>query len=250
MWETLEECAHASLVQLTLKLPKDVHMLQLMVNEERWHASLTALQTLSLYGPPSIPLTAFFNPCDLKELRTIHHDTFRWDSLIGVNHWLRKSCDQSLKHLEGNLGSSFRSHLIRVAGDSADEGLQEALRIGWCRTRARAMRWSEEVLLLREEMRRVQAFFEWHLHWWHEQAHRLPDLSPEASEGVAAYASRQAYIRSVIAGHFDTIWRAGWKEITHQAEDYGAELEAESLLTYYPGDKPVKPIFATQFSDM
>ncbi|KAF7967904.1 hypothetical protein HWV62_32582 [Athelia sp. TMB] len=48
VWETLEECAHASLVQLTLKLPEDVHMPQLMVNEERWHASLTALQTLSL----------------------------------------------------------------------------------------------------------------------------------------------------------------------------------------------------------
>jgi hypothetical protein len=30
--------------------------------------------------------------------------------------------------------------------------LRSALRIEWCRSRARAMRWSEEVLLLREEM--------------------------------------------------------------------------------------------------
>jgi len=33
--------------------------------------------------------------------------------------------------------------------------VSSALRIEWCRSRARAMRWSEEVLWLREEMRRV-----------------------------------------------------------------------------------------------
>lgn len=141
VWETLEECAHTSLVQLTLKLPEDVRMPQLMVNEERWHASLTALQTLSLYGPPSIPFTAFFNPCDLEELQTIHHDAFRWDSLIGVNHWLRKSCDvdtvrigrvspsvshrgvQGLKHLEGDFATHFYRGVTRlIIQESFDPG--------------------------------------------------------------------------------------------------------------------------------
>lgn len=57
------------------------------------------------------------------------------------------------------------------------------------------MRWSEEVLLLCEEMRRVQQFFRWHAHWWEEQVGRIPDLSMEDAEGAAAYAARQAYIR-------------------------------------------------------
>ncbi|KAG2742314.1 hypothetical protein P692DRAFT_20811856 [Suillus brevipes Sb2] len=37
-------------------------------------------------------------------------------------------------------------------------------RIEWCKARARAMRWAEEVELLKEEMRRILQFFEWRAH--------------------------------------------------------------------------------------
>lgn len=35
------------------------------------------------------------------------------------------------------------------------------LHIEWCKSQARARRWSEEVALLLEEMRRVTAFLDW-----------------------------------------------------------------------------------------
>ncbi|KAJ7196057.1 hypothetical protein GGX14DRAFT_403536 [Mycena pura] len=47
--------------------------------------------------------------------------------------------------------------------------VNEALRIEWARTRAKAHRWSEEVDLLEEEMRRIRAFLTWHSKWWMER---------------------------------------------------------------------------------
>ncbi|KAF7964434.1 hypothetical protein HWV62_7984, partial [Athelia sp. TMB] len=75
------------------------------------------------------------------------------------------------------------------------------------------MRWSEEVLLIREEMRRIQTFFLWHARWWDEQGHRNPDLSVEDAEGIAAYAARQSSIRMAMAHSFDILWREGWPSI-------------------------------------
>lgn len=73
--------------------------------------------------------------------------------------------------------------------------------------RARAMRWSEEVLLLREEMRRVLKFLEWHASWWDSQCARHTDLSPELMEGMMAYAKKQASIRTKIRQSFNLMWR-------------------------------------------
>ena len=68
------------------------------------------------------------------------------------------------------------------------------LRVEWCKARARAMRWSEEVLLLQEEMRRVMAYHAWRARWWDDQSMRSFGLSDELTEGLAAYAQRQAKI--------------------------------------------------------
>jgi hypothetical protein len=77
-----------------------------------------------------------------------------------------------------------------------------ALRIEWCRSRARAMRWSEEVLLLREEMRRVVAFLQWNGEWWEERQDVLQGLEMEHNEGVIAYARKQAHICRAIQMSF------------------------------------------------
>lgn len=89
------------------------------------------------------------------------------------------------------------------------------------------MRWSEEVLLLREEMRRVLVFLEWqatwwekravlHVEWWAEQdgLASCPECDPAGlrrpqpseAEGMAAYAHRQAYIRRKIRSSFLLLW--------------------------------------------
>jgi hypothetical protein len=50
---------------------------------------------------------------------------------------------------------------------------QIALRIEWCRSRARAMRYAEEVEVLLEEMHRVLAFLKWDGNWWRERAQHV-----------------------------------------------------------------------------
>ncbi|KZP03688.1 hypothetical protein FIBSPDRAFT_915265 [Athelia psychrophila] len=125
-----------------------------------------------------------------------------------------------------------------VAGDGSDKGLQEALRIQWCHSRARAMRWSEEVLLIREEMRRVLTFLCWHADWWAEQAKCRSDLSPEDREGISAYTNKQANIRRSMAACFDYIWRAGWAGISEGAGSNNELLDlgpnSTSFITNYP----------------
>jgi hypothetical protein len=68
------------------------------------------------------------------------------------------------------------------------------------------MRWSEEVLLLREEMRRVVAFLQWNGEWWEERQDVLQGLEMEHNKGVNAYARKQAHIRRTIQMSFKDMW--------------------------------------------
>lgn len=77
-----------------------------------------------------------------------------------------------------------------------------ALKIEWCRARARWMRREEEVRLLVEEMRRVRAYGLWKAGWWTDrmtlrvsQQQSTPGMEPlseEVSEGITAYANEHA----------------------------------------------------------
>lgn len=69
------------------------------------------------------------------------------------------------------------------------------------------MRFSEEVLLLREEMRRVLEFLEWHEKWWNEQELRRTGLHAPVAEGVLAYARKQAHYRRALHNKFNHMWR-------------------------------------------
>lgn len=81
-----------------------------------------------------------------------------------------------------------------------------ALRIEWCKSRARALRWSEEVELLQEEMTRVLRFFSWQADWWEEQTTRLSGLDLQQQEGIKAYAMRQAHIRRTMHANCVRLW--------------------------------------------
>jgi hypothetical protein len=69
------------------------------------------------------------------------------------------------------------------------------LHIERCMAHACAMRWSEEVLLLQEEMWQVLAFFDWHAGWWEGQATLHKNLMPQMAEGMNAYVCKQAHLR-------------------------------------------------------
>ncbi|RPD53249.1 hypothetical protein L226DRAFT_576495 [Lentinus tigrinus ALCF2SS1-7] len=82
-----------------------------------------------------------------------------------------------------------------LADTNVNSNLQEGLRVEWCKARARALRWIEEVQILEEEMRRTVAYYDWHATWWEAHAGPTHLSRPEAIEGVHAYACRQASIR-------------------------------------------------------
>ncbi|KAJ7792510.1 hypothetical protein B0H14DRAFT_3499173 [Mycena olivaceomarginata] len=79
------------------------------------------------------------------------------------------------------------------------------LRVEWCKAWARTRRWTEEVRLLREEMRRVPITLRAKAQWWLERRTPPGFEGPEA-EGAAAYATRQAAMYSELAAAFEEMW--------------------------------------------
>lgn len=130
---------------------------------------------------------------------------------------------------------TVRVELNLQRSSTANGGDNLALRIEWCRARARAHRWSEEVTLLLEEMRRILAFFEWQGNWWDRQGEGLPFVSAQQSEGVNAYAKRQAAIRRALRIACIHDWKdvdewvkMGDRDIAMEGIDEDADVFTES----------------------
>jgi hypothetical protein len=70
------------------------------------------------------------------------------------------------------------------------------------------MRWSEEVIFLREEMRRVAAFLEWDAQEWEGRKMLHTGLRGEVEEGMLAYAYKQAHLRRSRRTAFLHLWRS------------------------------------------
>ncbi|KAJ7138908.1 hypothetical protein C8R46DRAFT_1234147 [Mycena filopes] len=90
--------------------------------------------------------------------------------------------------------------------DDAERRLHDSIRVEWSRARARKVRWTEEVLLLREEMRRVLRYLGWQVAWWRARVALRTDWSAEVAAGARAYALKQAAWHERLAGHFRTKW--------------------------------------------
>ncbi|KIK47784.1 hypothetical protein CY34DRAFT_73368, partial [Suillus luteus UH-Slu-Lm8-n1] len=122
---------------------------------------------------------------------------------------LRKSDLRPMGDLGGRTqGTAIMPWIWRTHGISVDDsdGLQDSLRIEWCKTRARHNRWFEEIQLLLEEMRRVLEFLAWQAKLWDEWTTlRVAEWSADV-EGLAAYAKRQAAIRQSLAARFRALW--------------------------------------------
>jgi cobalamin biosynthesis protein CobT len=105
--------------------------------------------------------------------------------------------------------------------------------VEWAKAWARTKRWTEEVQLLKEEMRRVPITLRWKADWWSERAD--PDgLTGAHAEGAHAYAARQAHLLRALAAHFETMW-AGLAELeevpgeeTQRAEDLAQSGDDEN----------------------
>ncbi|KAG1797171.1 hypothetical protein EV424DRAFT_1592838 [Suillus variegatus] len=122
---------------------------------------------------------------------------------LGEHHWQEVFPILEQAHVRSmTLSWIWKTHGVSAAG----EVLTDALRIEWCKARACANRWMEEVQLLLEEMRRVRAFLSWHAMWWDEQADRRVELPAAETEGIKGYARRQAALRRSIRDAFTAMW--------------------------------------------
>ncbi|KAJ6575811.1 hypothetical protein B0H10DRAFT_1837609 [Mycena sp. CBHHK59/15] len=113
------------------------------------------------------------------QLRPLSHDDVRQRPQVEVRR----------KELEERPASWIWLTLLSEEED-AETGMTEALRIEWARTRARAWRWTEEVDLLEEEMRRVLEFLKWRAGWWMSLVDQRPEVVEDVvlQEGFTAYA--------------------------------------------------------------
>ena len=72
---------------------------------------------------------------------------------------------------------------------------------------------AEEVLLIREEMRRVIEFLKWKSKWWVLKAeHQSEDNG--IAEGLHAYAHKQASLQNSLSQHFQLIWKIPLEELS------------------------------------
>jgi hypothetical protein len=84
------------------------------------------------------------------------------------------------------------------------------LRIEFCKSKARADRWAEEVELLQEEMKRVKYFFKTRMEQWQSKAAAVSKtlgMSPAMAEGLRAFASEQAVQYNVMCSHCEHLWQ-------------------------------------------
>ena len=100
------------------------------------------------------------------------------------------------------------------------------LQCEWVKSKARAERWQEEVLLVTEEMRRVLCFLEWKAEWWTAQGSTHIDVSPDVADGILAYSAKQAHINHALAESFRKRW---WSKDRHSGDqEAGSSEETES----------------------
>jgi hypothetical protein len=113
-----------------------------------------------------------------------------------------------------------------------------ALRVEWAKARARSFRWTEEVALLKEEMRRVLAFLEYKVRWWEERAGgnfgegsvREGGMTESHSEGVRAYAIGQGRLLHDLAKKFDRMWDAVRRDQVDTGNQVAGAEESEDEL--------------------
>ncbi|KAJ7184054.1 hypothetical protein C8R46DRAFT_883697 [Mycena filopes] len=117
------------------------------------------------------------------------------------------------RHVAGT-SKKVLSWIWTAAGalDDDEKVLHESLRVEWCRAKARKRRWEEQVLILREEMRRVLRYLEWQAAWWIARAAPRSTATP-LQAGLEVYARRQAHTYTELRLYFESEWSQSVGEI-------------------------------------
>ncbi|KAK7461260.1 hypothetical protein VKT23_008435 [Stygiomarasmius scandens] len=137
-------------------------------------------------------------------------------------------------------------------GDLVDNKvLEEGIRVEWCKAYSRAKRWEEEVVLLKEEMRRCLVTLEYNARLWEDRREYQGALADGKTswkeewrisneyggplergsdqfhqEGVRAYAERQADLYRGLRKKFESLW-IGVSDSEDAAESSGTNSKVQ-----------------------
>ena len=95
---------------------------------------------------------------------------------------------------------------LSQTSDPNDEEFNDSMRVEWVKSRARMMRWKEELLLVQEEMRRVLVYLKWRADWWWERTSLRLHSDESIVSGISGYAHKQAAICSRMAKKCACYW--------------------------------------------
>ncbi|KAK0457087.1 uncharacterized protein EV420DRAFT_1271922, partial [Desarmillaria tabescens] len=118
-------------------------------------------------------------------------------------------------------GQCTLSWIWKTNLQGGEKGLQEALRIEWCKSHARAQRWQEECDLLTEEIRWVQVTFQYYSSVWKGRA-TCTDLP-----GAKAYALRQATLWSDLSASVATRWNEVLASLPAPSVDFDPTMDLD-----------------------
>ena len=119
-------------------------------------------------------------------------------------------CDEGQSSTSCLVQSWIWTTAPHVSASPEDPDLQATLRVEWSKAQERARRFEEEAELIVEEMRRTLGFLEWKVEEWKSFATSLPSgasaIDTTTSDGVTAYANKQADIQLRLATTFIDDW--------------------------------------------
>ncbi|KAJ7713800.1 hypothetical protein B0H16DRAFT_1743026 [Mycena metata] len=164
-----------------------------------------------------------------------------WEEKAQHAHWaeLRGAIiEGGIARTAGLVGGEGSHHLSWiwmtvqvVITDKNDPRLHNALRVEWCKAYSWVKRYSEDVRLLREEMRCTIAFGYTEAEKWEElMREELLGSSPELTEGHRAYAAEHANTERKMC----ELLQGRWARILAKADAYLAArgvLDAETVVT-------------------
>ena len=103
---------------------------------------------------------------------------------------------------------TYEPSWIWLARDGADNSQDfiDAMRVEWGKTKARLQRWSEELQLLQEEMRRVLEYCSWKARWWRSRYVERPGVDAGVKSGLMAYAEKQTVVFERLGWKFGQEW--------------------------------------------
>ncbi|KAJ7354306.1 hypothetical protein DFH08DRAFT_691855, partial [Mycena albidolilacea] len=140
---------------------------------------------------------------------------YRYSRVVLVALWGHGDWEESLRMLRGiaraaGVASGEGSHTLswiwyQVGAGEGENN--EPLQVEWCKALARSTRYTEEVMLLREEMHHTIAYGQTAaMQWENLAAAELPGALAEVTEGWRAYAAEQATTERACCINLERRW--------------------------------------------